>query len=201
MHTKRKRKSSYEKNERTYLVVQLLSHVCLWPHGLQLASLPRPSLSPGVCSNSHPLNQWCHPAISSSVVPFSSCLQSFSASGSFLWVGCSHQVAKFWSFSFSISPSNKYSRLISFRIDWFALLGVQRTFKSLLQHHSSKGSILWHAAFFRGQVSQPYMTTGKTLALTRWNFVDKVMYEGAVWKGKNWKEPIKKLHLPRLKKM
>ena len=78
---------------------------------------------------------------------------------------------KYWSFSFSISPSNEYSGLISFRIDWFDLLAVQVTLKSLLQHHSSKASILWHSGFFRVQLSHPYMTTGKTIALTRWTFV------------------------------
>ena len=82
---------------------------------------------------------------------------------------------KCWSFSFSISPSNEYSGLISFRIDWFDLLAVQETLKSLLQHHSSKASILWHSAFFIGQLSHPYLTTGKTIALTRWTFVGKVM--------------------------
>ena len=82
---------------------------------------------------------------------------------------------KYWSFSFSISPSNEYSGLISFRIDWFDLLAVQGTLKSLLQHHSSKTSILWCSAFFKVQPLYPYMTTGKTIALTRWTFVDKVM--------------------------
>ena len=83
---------------------------------------------------------------------------------------------KYWSFSFSISPSNEYSGLISFRIDRFDLLAVQGTLKSLLQHHSSKASILWHSAFFTVQLSHPYMTTGKTIALTRWIFVGKVMF-------------------------
>ena len=82
---------------------------------------------------------------------------------------------KYWSFSFSISPSNGYSGLISFRMDWLDLLAVQETLKSLLQHHSSKASILWHLAFFIVQLSHPYMTTGKTIALTRQTFVDKVM--------------------------
>ena len=82
---------------------------------------------------------------------------------------------KDWSFRFSISPSNEYSGLIAFRIDWFDLLAVQGTLKSLLQHHSSKASILWHSAFFMIQLSHPYMTTGKTIALTRQNFVGKVM--------------------------
>jgi len=82
---------------------------------------------------------------------------------------------KYWSFSFSISPSNEYSGLLSFRIDWFDLLVVQATLRSLLQHHSSKASILQHSAVFMVKLSHPYMTTGKTIALTRWNFVSKVM--------------------------
>ena len=82
---------------------------------------------------------------------------------------------KYWSFSFSISPSNKHPGLISFRMDWLDLLAVQGTLKSLLQHHSSKASILWRSAFFTVQLSHPYMTTGKTIALTRWTFVGKVM--------------------------
>ena len=82
---------------------------------------------------------------------------------------------KYWSFSFGISPSNEYSGLISFRMDWLDLLAVQGTLKSLLQHHSSKASILRHSAFFMGQLSHPCMTTGKTVALTRWTFVGKVM--------------------------
>ena len=83
---------------------------------------------------------------------------------------------KHWSFSFSISPSNEYSGLTSFRIDRLDLLAVQVTLKSLLQYHSSKASILQHSAFFTVQLSHPYMTTGKTIALTRWTFVDKVIY-------------------------
>ena len=82
---------------------------------------------------------------------------------------------KYWSFSFSISPSNEYSGLISFRRDWLDQLVVQWTLKRLLQHHSSKTSILWHSAFFIVQLSHPYLTTGKTIALTRQNFVGKVM--------------------------
>ena len=81
---------------------------------------------------------------------------------------------KYWSFSFRISPSNEYSGLISFRMDWLDLLAVQGTLKSLFQHHSSKASILWHSAFIIVQISHPYMTTGKTIALTRWTFVGKV---------------------------
>ena len=82
---------------------------------------------------------------------------------------------KYWSFSLGISPSNEYSGLISFRIDWLDLLAVQGTLKSLLQHHSSKASLLWHSAFFMVQLSHPYMTTGKALALTIWTFVSKVI--------------------------
>ena len=83
--------------------------------------------------------------------------------------------SKYWSFSFSISPSNEYSGLISFSMEWFDLLAVQGTLKSLLQYHSSKASILWRSAFFIVQLSHPYTTTGKTIALTRWTFVGKVM--------------------------
>ena len=83
---------------------------------------------------------------------------------------------KYWSFSFSISPSNEYSGLISFKTDWFDLLAVKGTIKSLLQHHSSKASILWCSAFFIVQISHPYMTTRKTTVLTRWTFAGKVIY-------------------------
>ena len=95
--------------------------------------------------------------------------------GLFKWVCSLHQVAKYWSFSFSISPSNEYSGLISFRMDWLGLLAVQGTLKSLLQHHSSKAPILQHSALFIVQLSQPYMTIGKTIALSRWTYVGKVM--------------------------
>ena len=103
----------------------------LQPHGLPHTGLPSPSPSPGAYSYSCPLSRWCHPTISSSVVPFSSCLLSFPASKSFQWVSFSHQVGKVLEFHFSISPSNEYSGLISFRMDWFDLLAVQRTLKSL----------------------------------------------------------------------
>ena len=141
----------------------------LWPHGLQHARPPCPSPTPGVYSNSCPLSPWCHPTISSSVVPFS-CLQSFPASGSFRirW-------PRYWSFSFSISPFKEYSGLISFRVDWLYLLAVQGTLKRLLQHHSSKASVLRHSAFCTVQLSHPYTTTGKIITLTRWTFVGKVM--------------------------
>ena len=126
-----------------------------------------------VYPDSCPLSWWCHPTISSSVVPFS-CLQSFPVSRSFPMSQFFHiKLPKYWSFSFSISPSNEHPGLISFRMDWLGLLAVQGTLKSLLQHHSSKASILWSSAFFLVQLSHPYVTTGKTIALTRWTLVDK----------------------------
>ena len=136
---------------------------------------PCPSPSPRACSDSCPLSQWCHLTISSSVLAFSSCLQSFPASGSFPKSQFFIMWPKYWSFNFRLSPSNEYSGLISFRMDWLDLLAVQGTLKSLLQHHSSKASILQRSAFFMVQLSHPYMTTGKTIALIRWTFVGKVM--------------------------
>ena len=116
--------------------------------------------------HSWPLHWWCHPTISSSVIPLSSCLQSFPASGSFQMSQFFIRWPNYWSFCFNISPSNEYSGLISFRMDWLDLLAVQGTFKRILQHHSSKSSILRCSGFFIIQLSHPYMTTGKT-ALTR----------------------------------
>ena len=109
------------------------------------------------------------------MVPFSSCLQSFPAS-----VFSSESVLpirwpEYWSFSFSISPAKEYSGQISFTTDWLDVLAIQGTLKSLLQHHSSKASILQRSAFFIVQLSHPYVTTGKTIALTRWTFIDEVM--------------------------
>ena len=139
----------------------------LRPHGLQIARLPCPSPTPWVYPNSCPLSRWCHPTISSSVFPFAN-PQSFPASGSFqmsqlfmsggqiLELQLQHQ-------SFQWTPG-----LISFRMDWLDFLALQGTLKSLLQHHSSKASILLCSAFFIVQLSHPYMTTGKTIALTRW---------------------------------
>ena len=147
----------------------------LWPHGLQHARLPCPSPTPGDYSNSCLSSWWCHPAISSSVVPFSSCPQSLPASGSFSIESTLHMRPKYWSFSFSISPSNEHPGLISFRMDWVDLPAVQGTLKSLLQHNSLKASIIWRSAFFMGQLSHPYMTTRKAIALTRWTFFIKVM--------------------------
>ena len=146
----------------------------LWPHGLQHAWLPYPS----------PTNSWnllklvsirlvvCT-TISSSVVPFSSFLQSFPEWGFFKWVFFFFfciRWAKYWNFSFNISPSNEHPGLISFRMDWLDLLAFQGTLKSLLQNHGSKASILWCSAFFTVQLSHPYITTGKTIALTKWIF-------------------------------
>ena len=136
----------------------------LWLHGLQTFRLLCPSLSSRVCSSSRSLSQWCHPTISSSVVLFSSRLPFFPSirvfsNESVLWI----RWPKDWSFSFSISPSNEYSLLISFRIDWFDLLIVQGTLKCLFQHCSFETSILWRSTFFMVQLSHPYMTTGKAI--------------------------------------
>ena len=148
----------------------------LQPQGLQHTRPPWLSPTPGVYSNSCPLSRWCHPTLSSSVIPFFSCLQSCPASESF-------QMSQFFasggqSIGVSASASalsNEYSGLISFKMEWLDLLAVQGTLKSLLQHSSSKASILWCSGFFIVQLSYPYMTSGKTIALTRWTFVDKVM--------------------------
>ena len=146
----------------------------LQPHESQHARPPCLSPSPGVPSDSCPLSQWGHPTISSSVVPFSSCLQLFPASRFSNELVLHISRPKYWSFSFSISPPNEYSGLISFRIGWLDLFAVQEALKSL-QHHSSKASILQCSVFFTAQLSHPYMTTGKTIALTRRTFVGKVM--------------------------
>ena len=110
----------------------------------------------------------CHPLLLLSPIPPS--IRGFSNESAL----CSRW-PKYWSFSFSISPSSEHPGLVSFRMDWLDLLAVQGTLKSLLQHHSSKASILWCSAFFIVQLSHPYMSTGKTIALTRWTFVGKVM--------------------------
>ena len=143
---------------------------CLRPHESQHARPPCPSPTPGVYSNSCSSSQWWHPTISSSVIPFFSSLQSFPASGSFPMSQFFASVAPSISFSFSISPSNEYLGQISFRMDWLDLLAAQGTLKSLLQHHSSKASILLCLAFFIVRLSHPYIITGKTIALTRQSF-------------------------------
>ena len=131
---------------------------------------------PWVCSNSYPLSRWCHPTISSLVIHFSSCLKSFPGIRVFSSESAFHiRWPKYWSLSFSISPSNEYSGLISFRTDWFNLLAVQGTLKNPFQQHSLKASVLQHSAFFVVQLSHLYMTTGKIIALTIWTFVGKVM--------------------------
>ena len=176
--------------------VQAISHVqLLWPHGLQHARPPCPSTTPRVYSNSCPLRWWCHLILCHPLLPPPSIFPSirvfsfvsflfFFFSSFFLLFYFTLQInesvlrirwPKYWSFSFNISPSNEHSGLISFRMDWLDLLAVQGTLKSLLQHHSSKASILWCSAYFIVQLSHPYMTTGKTIALTRWIFVGKIM--------------------------
>ena len=148
----------------------------LRPHESQHARPPCPSPTPRVHSNSRPLNWWCHLAISSSVIPFSSCPQSPPSIRIFSSESTLHmRWPKYWSFSFSIIPSNEHPGLISFRRDWLDLLAVQGTLKSLLQHHSSKASILQRSDFFRVQLSHLCMTTRKTIALTTWTFVSKMM--------------------------
>ena len=147
----------------------------LRPHGLQHTRLPCPSPTPGAA-----LTQvhWVSDAIQPSHPLSSPSPPAFYLSqhqGLFQWVSSLHQVAKILKFSFSISPSNEYSGLISFRIDWFGLLAVHGTLKSLLQHHNLKASILQCSPFLMVQLSHPYMTNGKTTALTIWTFVGKVM--------------------------
>ena len=142
----------------------------LQPHGLQHARLPCPSPTPRACSHSCPSDHLilCHPLLLlPSIFPSIRVFSSESVPH-IRW-------PKYLTFSFSISPSNEYSRLIFFRMDWFDLLAVQGTLKSLLQHHSLKASVLRCSAFFIVQLSLPYMTTGKTIVLTRWTFVGKVM--------------------------
>ena len=150
------------------LSVQFSHSVVLHPR--LLCPLPTPRVHPNSC----PLSWWCHPTILCRplLLPPSiiSSIRVFS-NESVLHI----KWPKHWKFSFNISPSNEHPGLISFRMDWLDLLGVQGTFKNLLQHHSSKASILRCSAFFIVQLSHPYMTTGKTLALTRQNFVGKVM--------------------------
>ena len=146
----------------------------LWSHDLQHAGPPCPSPTPGVHPNSCPLSPWCHPAISSSVIPFSSCPKSLPASESFpmsqlfAWGGQSIGVSALASFL----PENTQDWS---PLEWTSFLAVQGTLKSLLQHHSSKASILQRSAFFIVHLSRPYLTTGKTIALSRWTFDGKVM--------------------------
>ena len=159
-----------------YVVFQSLSHVwlckpmnCSTPGFLILHSLPdfvqtHVHWVSDAIQPSHPLSSPSPPALNLS--QHQRLLQ---------WVGSLHQVAKVLEFYFSTSPSNEYSELVSFRIDWFDLPAVQGTLKSVLQHHSLKASVLWWSTLFMVQLSHPYMTTGKTIALTIWTFVGKVM--------------------------
>ena len=160
------------------LVAQLLSCVQLFETPWAAACQASPSLlpSPGPCSNSFLLSRWYHPTFLSSVILFPSCFQSFPTSRFFSDESALHiRWPKYWIFSFSISPFSEYSGLISIRMDWLDLLAVQGTLKCLLQHHSLKASILRCSAFFMDQLSHPYMTTGKTIVLTQWTLVNKVI--------------------------
>ena len=147
----------------------------LWLHESQHARPPCPSPTPRVYSNSPPLSWWCHPVISSSVSPFQlpqipPSIRVFSNESTLRM-----RWPKYWSFSFSIIPSKEQPGLISFTMDWLDLLAVQGTLNSLLQHHSSKALVFQCSAFFTVQLSYPYMTTGKTIALARQTFIGKVM--------------------------
>ena len=155
----------------------------LRPHGLQHPRPPCPSPTPRVYSNSFPTSRWYHPTISSSVFPLPHAFNVSQDQGLFKWVSSSYQVAKVLEFQLQHQSFNELGwngisvklGLISFRIDWLDLLAFRGTLKSLLQHHRSKASIPQHSVFFIVQFSHPYVTTGKTIALTRWTFVGKVM--------------------------
>ena len=138
----------------------------LWPHEPQHARPPWTSPTPGVYPNSCSLSRWRHPTISSSVTPFSFCPQSFPAWESFSMSQRFTSGGQSIGICFNISLSKEHPGLISFRMDWLDLLAVQGTLKSFLQHHSSKASILQWSAFFIVHLSDPYMTAGKTIALT-----------------------------------
>ena len=143
-------------------------------HGLRHARLPSPPLTPEACSNSYPLSWWCHPTISSSVIPFS-CLQSFPASGSFQWVSSSHQMTKVMEFQLQYQSFQWIFWTDFIKDGLTGSLCSPRNLKSLLQHHSSKASIPQCSALFIVQLSHPYTTTGKTMTLTKQTFVGKVM--------------------------
>ena len=144
--------------------------------GLPHVRLPCPSPTPGAYSNSCPSSQQSHLTISSPLASFSYCLKSFPVTVFSNELALQIRWPEYWSFSFSTSPSNEYSGLISFTMDWLDLLAVQGTLKILLQHHSLKASILRRSAFFMVQLSHPYMTTGKTIGLTIWTFVSKALF-------------------------
>ena len=151
----------------------------LQPHELQYAKPPCPLPTPGVHPNPYPLSWWCHPTTSSSAVCFSSCPQSFPASGSFPWCS-SNQVAKVLEFQLQHQSFQWTPRTDLFRMDWLDLLAVQETLKSLLQHPSSEASILQCLAFFIVQLSHPYMTTGKTAALTSHSVTSNCLWRHAL---------------------
>ena len=168
--------------------VQSLSHVWLfatpWTAASQASlsitiswSSPKPMSIESMMPSNHLI--LCHPLFLPSIFPSIRVFSNESALR-IRW-------PKYWSFSFNIIPSKEHPGLISFRMDWWNLLAVQGTLKSLLQYHSSNASILWRSAFFIVQLSHPYMTTGKTIALTRWIFVDKVIstFEYAIYVGHN----------------
>ena len=144
-------------------------------HEPQHARPPCPSSTPRVHPNPSPLSRRCHPTISSSASPSPPVLSLSQHQGLFKRVSSSHQVAKVLDFQLQHQSFQWISGLISFRLDWLDLPAVQGTLKSFLQHQSSKASVLLHSAFFIVQLSHPYMTTGKTITLTRWTFVDKGM--------------------------
>ena len=148
---------------------------CLPPHELQHASPPCPSPTPGVHPNPCPLSRWCHPTISSSVIPSPPALNLSQHQGLSSESVLFMRWPNYWSFRINISLSNEHPGQISFKMDWLDLLAVQGTLRSLLQHHSSKASILLCSVFFIVQLSHPYMTTGKTIALTTRTFVGKIM--------------------------
>ena len=161
---------------RSIYTILLFSHPVmsdsLQPHGLQHTRPPCPSSFPKVCPSSCPFHWWCHlilwcPLLLPSIFPSIRYFSSESAVH-IRW-------PKYWSFTFNISPSSEYSELISLKIYWFDLLAVQGTLRSLLQHHSSKVSVLQCSTFFIVQLSQLYMTTGKTITLTVWTFVIRIM--------------------------
>ena len=148
--------------------------ISLQPHELQHTRPPCPSPTPGAYPNSCPLSRWCHPTISSAS-PFPPALNLCQHQGFSNESTLHIRWPKYWSLSFNIIPFNEHPGLISCRMDWLDLFAVQGTLKSLLQHHSSKVSIFRFSAYFIVQFSHPYMTTGKTIALTRGTFVGKVM--------------------------
>ena len=172
-------------------------------HGLWHTKLPCLSPTPRACSDSCPLSWWCHSTISSSVVPFFSCLQSFPASGSF-------PTSRFFASGGQSVGASASATVLPMNIqDWFPLgltffdpFAVQGTLKHLLQHHSSKASVLWCSAFFMVQPSHPYMTTGKTIAFTRWTSVSKVMsllfnfllcfHSNSLWKFVSYRQEASK---------